>query len=247
MAYDQAIPLGAGLSGPVGMPSLSGSMNMPAPQNVMAAASNAPATTPSSEAGPSPADNNMPPRYTAADYRNELTRARKARRRKILLVVFLVLVLVGAAAAAILHFGASARAVSDGAMEPVMSQGHAVVTVKAHELKTGHVVAYHDGSGDVKFGRIVAEPGNWVSVSPDGTVAVSEEALTTDSANGVFGSNASSITTREVPDDSYYVLGDAEDATPSGLTTESDFVSNDAIEGKAVATVWPITSLSLVS
>lgn len=247
MAYDQALPLGASLSGQVNMPSLSGRVNTSAFQHVATAAPSAP-TASSSPAASTPAvANNTPPRFTAADYRNELIRARKARRRKIVLVVLLVFALASAAVALVMVMGASARTVSDSAMEPAMSQGQFILTVKEPELNTGHVVVYRDSAGEARFGRIVAGPGSWVSVSPDGTVAVSDDALTADSAAGVFGSNASSITTREVPDDSYYILGDAEDATPNGLTTESDFISADSIEGKAVATVWPVTSLSLVS
>ena len=247
MAYDQAIPLGAGLSGQLNMPSLSGRLNMPSLSHASTAQAGSPSGVSLSEASPAQAAGSSSPRFTAADYRRELARARKARRRKVVLIVFAVLLIVAVAVAVFMLMGASTRTVKDGAMEPIMSEGQAVVTVKSEELNTGHVVAYHDGTGDVKFGRIVAKPGDWVSVSPSGTVAVSEEALTNDGAAGVFGDDAKSITTREVPDDSYYILGDAEDATPNGLATQSDFVVGDDIEGKAVATVWPITSLGLVS
>ncbi|MBQ9042347.1 MAG: signal peptidase I [Eggerthellaceae bacterium] len=186
-------------------------------------------------------------RFTTADYRRELERVLKARKRKVALVVFVVILVVALIVAAVFVFGVSARAVDDSRMEPALSQGQHVIMVNARDLSSGTVIAYHDNTGELQFGRIVAGPGDWVSVDKQGTVAVSNSALSADSAANVFGSNASSITTREIPESKYYVLGDAESATTSGLTSEADLVSGDQVVGQAVAKVWPITSVGLVA
>lgn len=186
-------------------------------------------------------------RFTAADFRREIERVRRARRRNIALIVIAILLVVAALAVAVFMFGVSARTVNGSDMEPVMSEGQAVLTTRANDIRSGTVVAYHDGGGELQFGRVVAEPGDWVSVSPDGTVAVSDSALSTESAANVFGANASKVTTREVPESSYYVLGDAEDATVNGLTSEADFINADQVVGQALVKVWPITSVGLVS
>lgn len=186
-------------------------------------------------------------RFTAADFRREIERVRRARRRNIALVVIAILLVVAAAAAAIFAFGVTARTVNDSDMEPVMSEGQSVLTVNAGEIRSGAVVAFHDDGEELRFGRVVAEPGDWVSVSPDGTVAVSDGALSAESAANVFGANAGSVTARAVPDNAYYVLGDAEDATVNGLTSEADFVNADQVVGQALVKVWPITSVGLVA
>ena len=184
--------------------------------------------------------------FSAADYRRELARVKRVRKRNVALVILAALIIAAGVAFVVLS-GATPHTVSDSSMAPVLSEGEHVITVNAREIRTGSVVAYHDENGDVQFGRVVAEPGDWVSVGADGTVAVSEEALSVDSAKNVFGTGYDSVTTRIVPDDSYYVLGDAEDATVAGLSNASDFVSDDQVVGEALAKVWPITSVSLVS
>ena len=222
MTYNQAV---------MSSPGMSGSINMPGASHVAHAASSVPRPS---------------QLFSAADYRNELARVKRVRKRNVVLIVLLVLIAAGIAAFVFLT-GASATTVKSTSMAPVLAEGECVITVKAGEVRTGSVVAYRDSAGELQFGRVVAEPGDWVSVAPDGTVAVSEEALSVESAKNVFGTGLSGVTTRVVPDGSYYVLGDAENATADGLSTSQDFVASDQVVGKPVARVWPITSVGLVS
>lgn len=186
-------------------------------------------------------------RFTTADFRREIERVRKARRRKVALIVAIIAAVVALVVALVAVLGVSARTVNSANMEPALSQGQSVIMVNVRDLSSGTVVAYHDNAGELQFGRVIAEPGDWVSVDREGTVAVSETALSADSAMSVFGSNAGSVTSREVPAGAYYVLGDAQDATASGLTSEADLVSGDQVVGQAVAKVWPITAVGPVS
>ena len=185
-------------------------------------------------------------RFTAEDFRREIARVRKARKRNVVIVAIVVAIVAIAIVVGVLA-GVNARAVADEGMAPSLSQGQFVVTARDREPASGDVIAFHGEAGDVQFARIVAGPGDWVSVASDGTVAVSEQALSADSAKNVFGDNASSVVSRVVPENSFYVLADAENATTSGLTDETDFVDAGRIAGRAVATVWPVTSVGLVS
>ena len=243
MAYDQAASLGPAMPGQMNAPLQSGQEYASRSSHVALASAPAHAAPQSAQQAPSPNGTNP---FSAEDYRRELARTRKSRKRKVAIVVLIMLV-IAAIVALVFFTGTSARAVSGAGMEPVLAEGEAIITMKAREPHTGSVVAYHDHGGELQVKRVVAEAGDWVSVAPDGTVAVSDGPLSNESTRNVFGSNASAVTAREVPEGSYYVLGDAEDATADGLTSEADFIGGDQVVGEAVAKVWPITSLSLVS
>lgn len=185
--------------------------------------------------------------YSSADFRAELARSRRARKRRIVLAVVIVIVVVALAAAAVAVL--TSHKVADASMEPVLSEGQAVLVIPADTFESGMVVAYaaSETSDEVRFGRVVALSGNWVSIASDGTVAVSEVQLTAETAKSVFGANASTATSLQVPEGSYYVLGDAESATLTGLQTGEDFIAGSRIAGRALLSVWPLASFGLVA
>lgn len=227
-----------------GLAAVSGRLNMPAFElgsHITRLDPAASAAVP--DAGAAPGE----PRhaYTAADFRRELARARRARKRRIFLAVVAVLAIV--IAVAYVTVGFSFQQVTVASMEPALAEGQVVLVAGGDSFAPGTVIAYDDADGSPRFGRVVAEPGSWVSISSDGTVAVSEFELSRETAVSVFGANASSITSRAVPEGRYYVLGDAEQVTVSGLQTEADFVDAGLIAGRAVFSVWPITSAGPVA
>ena len=130
-------------------------------------------------------------------------------------------------------------------MAPTLQQGQLVVSSKNANLSKGDVLAYRDGN-EVVFGRVVAEPGSWVNIMNDGSLSVTEASLDSSSSSGAAQSNNKVKITRQVPADSYYVFGDAESATMSGLANAEDFVTADQVIGKSLFTIWPITNVGPV-
>ena len=246
MAYQQAMPLGAGMSGKqIPISQAGGAQPVRSSQPAPAHSLN-PHAYVSSQPMHYARTFSVAKRFTAEDYRREIARVRRSRKRKIIAVVACVL-LAAAIACFILVAGARTLAVADASMEPAVSQGQTIIMVNANNPYVGAVVAYQDNAGDTHLGRVIAEPGDWVNVAADGVVAVSEERLSSKTAQNVFGTNAGTMVSRQVPEGLYYVLGDAEQATATGLTDKGDFVPGDQIVGRALAKVWPITSLGLVS
>ena len=130
-------------------------------------------------------------------------------------------------------------------MTPTLQEGEIVVTLKTSELKRGDVVAFYYGN-KLLVKRCIAGPGSWVNIMNDGTLFVTEASLGNSSSGTNQTSNKVKIT-RQVPPDSYYVFGDAEGATISGLANAEDFVMTDQVIGKTLFKVWPITSFGPVS
>ena len=183
--------------------------------------------------------------FTTDDLRNELKRSKRSRTLKRLGIVIGVLVALIAAAAVAVAVFCSVNQVNSDTMAPTLRDGQLVVSSKDASLSRGDVFAYRDGDG-VAFGRVAAEPGSWVNIMNDGTLFVTEASLGNSSSGANQTSNKVKIT-RQVPPDSYYVLGDAEDATISGLANAEDFVMTDQVIGKTLFKVWPITSFGPVS
>ena len=183
--------------------------------------------------------------FTTADLREELKRSKRTRAWKrfgIVLGVIVVLVAAAAIAAAVFY---SVNQVNSDSMAPTLQQGQLVVSSKDANLSKGDVFAYRDGD-EVVFGRVVAGPGNWVNIMNDGTLSVTEASLGSSSSSGAVQSNNKVKITRQVPSDSYYVFGDAEKATMSGLANAEDFVAADQIIGKSLFTIWPIANMGPV-
>ena len=178
--------------------------------------------------------------FTTADLRKELKRSKRNRAwKRFGIVLGVIVALIAAAAVAVVVF-CSVNPVNSDAMAPTLQNGQLVVSSKDASLSKGDVFAYRDGD-KVVFGRVVAEPGSWINIMKDGTLFVTESSLDASS------SNSKVKIARQVPSDSYYVFGDAEDATISGLANSEDFVTTDQVIGKSLFKVWPITSFGPIS
>ena len=184
--------------------------------------------------------------FTTADLRNELKRSKRSRALKRLGIVLGVLVALIAAVAIAVAVFCSVNQVNSDTMAPTLRDGQLVVSSKDASLSRGDVFAYRDGDG-VAFGRVAAEPGSWVNIMNDGTLFVTEASLGNSSSTGTSQSSNKVKITRQVPPGSYYVFGDAEDATISGLANAEDFVMADQVIGKTFFKVWPITSFGPVN
>jgi len=186
--------------------------------------------------------------FTTDDLRNELKRLKRSRALKRLGIVLGVLVALIAAAAVAVAMFCSVNQVNSDTMAPTLRDGQLVVSSKDTSLSRGDVFAYRDGDGDgVAFGRVAAEPGSWVNIMNDGTLFVTEASLGNSSSTGTSQSSNKVKITRQVPPGSYYVFGDAEDATIGGLANAEDFVMADQVIGKTFFKVWPITSFGPVN
>jgi len=184
--------------------------------------------------------------FTTADLRKELKRSKRDRAWKRLgIVLGIIVALIAAAAVAVVVF-CSVDQVNSDSMAPTLQNGQLVVSSKDASLSRGDVFAYRDGD-EVVFGRVIAEPGSWINIMNDGTLFVTEASLGNPSSSGTAQSSSKVKITRQVPPGSYYVFGDAEDATISGLANAEDFVTTDQVIGKTLFKVWPASSFGPVS
>ena len=184
--------------------------------------------------------------YTTADFRKELKRSKRRRGWKRFFIALVIVIALIAAAIAAVFALFSVNQVNYDTMEPVLQSGQTVVSNKDANVATGDVIAYRDGA-TIVFGRVVAKPGNWVTVMDDGTLIISDEQLDDQSAKAYVQSASSKVrTSRQVPSESYFVLGDSENATLNSVANGDNYVDSSKIIGKALYKVWPIANFGPV-
>lgn len=182
--------------------------------------------------------------YSIDEVREELARVKRLRRRNIVIAVLAGLI-VCAALIAVITIGTSDsfRTVSDDSMNPVLEQGQVVHVDRTFDLEADEIAVYLDTSGTVRFGRVIALPGEWVNAMSDGTVVVSEASLSdAAAADEQSGANALVVGSRQVPTGGYCVIGDADNAAEKILAGTDAFIRKGQVIGRAEWVAWPIWS-----
>lgn len=179
--------------------------------------------------------------YSVDDVRAELARVKRRRRLKVVLVIVAVL-LVALLVAGIASLGSSSsfKGISDGSMEPVLSEGQIVHVAKEDSITSDMVISYLDSSGVERVGRVIAVSDEWVNAVSDGTVVITDTPLSDASAQGVITQGASVLGSRQVPSGGFCVIGDADDESQRVMSGIDAFIRGGQVIGRVDAVVWPI-------
>lgn len=179
--------------------------------------------------------------FSAGDYRAEIARMKRKRRIVAILCVILAL-LVGLIVAAVLVFKlpGSLHVVNTSNMEPALSEGQLVITQEIDEPNSGDVIIYRDDSGTEQFARVLALAGEWVSISSDRSVTVSEVSLEGSTSPEVVKAGQSIVSSRQVPSGSCFVISDAAVNSTAQLAGVYTPIPYSSIVGRAAYRVWPL-------
>lgn len=130
-------------------------------------------------------------------------------------------------------------------MTPTLAEGNIVVSLKGKEFETGDVIAFYYNN-KILVKRVIANSGEWVDISKDGTVYVNNEAIEepyiTDKALGECDIKLP----YQVPESRVFVMGDHRSISVDSRNTAIGCVSDEQIVGKIVFRVWPLSGLGLV-
>ncbi len=177
----------------------------------------------------------------------ELNETRR-RSRNATIVRNAVYALLAAAAIAVLvaSFVLPVMRIYGTSMTPTTSEGDIVVAAKGSSFEQGDIVAlYYNNKLLVK--RVIAGPGSWVDIMDDGTVLVDgviiDEPYLTESSF-----EPCDITLPyQVPEDSYFVMGDHRSTSIDSRSSELGCVSTEDIVGRIVFRIWPLSGLGTIS
>ena len=170
---------------------------------------------------------------------------RRSRYRRILCSTVSVLIVVAAAAVLLATLLLPVFRIYGKSMEPTLSSGDIVLSVKAGSAEAGDLIAFYYNN-KILIKRVIACPGQWISIKEDGTVlvdgAVLEESYLSEKALG----ECDLTFPYQVPDERWFVLGDHRATSVDSRNETLGCVAEEQIAGRLILRLWPphrITSL----
>ena len=167
----------------------------------------------------------------------------KRRFRRLLRSTLYALVVVAAVAALIATLILPVLQIAGTSMAPTLNDGEVVVLAKTDRLKTGDLCAFYY-SNKVLIKRVIALPGDTISIESDGTVFL----------NGVM-LDEPYITTKalgecdvkfpyQVPENAFFMMGDKRETSIDSRSSVIGCIAADNLIGKLLFKVWPLNEFS---
>ena len=128
-------------------------------------------------------------------------------------------------------------------MQPSLSEGSIVLGWKPESYERGDICFfYHQNKLLLK--RVIGLPGDIIDIAQDGTVSVNGEALVETYVNQKSFGDCNISFPFQVPDDSYFVLGDNRLQSVDSRNSAIGCVSSNQMEGKVIFKIWPFGPIS---
>ena len=156
------------------------------------------------------------------------------------------LVTVAAAAVLIAVLVMPVLQIYGSSMTPTLAEGEIVVSVKGTDMKTGDIVAFYYNN-NVLIKRVIAQPGDWVDISEDGTVFVNNEVIDEPYITGKAFGECNIQLPYQVPDSRIFVMGDHRSVSIDSRNTAVGCVADEQIVGKIIFRVWPLNRFGKVA
>ena len=186
---------------------------------------------------PNPTRRDMP---TSAQIKAELAYERYKRRyRSVLRSTIYGLMAVAAAAVLIATLATPVLKIYGSSMTPTMEEGNIVVALKGSNFEQGDIVAFYYNN-KVLIKRVIAGPGEWVTVDEDGNVYVNNVKLNEPYLTEKSLGDSNITYPYQVPADRWFVMGDHRSTSVDSRNTAVGCVADETIVGRIVWNVWPL-------
>ena len=150
------------------------------------------------------------------------------------------LVTVAAAAVLIAVLLMPVLQIYGSSMTPTLSEGEIVISVKGTEMKTGDIVAFYYNN-NILIKRVIAQPGDWVNITEDGTVFVNNEVIDEPYLTEKAFGECNITLPYQVPDGKIFVMGDHRATSADSRNTAIGCVSEEQIVGRILFRIWPFS------
>lgn len=124
-------------------------------------------------------------------------------------------------------------------MNPTLSDGDIVVSIKSVDLKSGDLVAFYIGN-KLLIKRVIALPGDIVEIDESGLVTLNGEKFTEDYIVTPSQGTCNIEFPFTVPESSWFVMGDNRESSIDSRNTAVGCVYEEQIVGKVIFRVWPL-------
>lgn len=177
----------------------------------------------------------------------ELKRERHKRRfRRLLRSTVNALIVVAAVAALVATLVLPVLEIAGTSMEPSLNDGDIVLLVKTNDLQTGDLCAFYY-SNKILIKRIIATPGDYIWIEPDGTVFLNGEPLDEPYISEKALGECDVSFPYQVSENNYFVMGDHRETSIDSRSSVIGSIGEDQIVGKIFCKFWPLSEFELIS
>lgn len=169
----------------------------------------------------------------------------KSNYSKVLKNTVFSLLVVAAVAALIAVLLLPVLQISGTSMTETLQDRDIVVAINSSKYKTGDVIAFYYNN-NILIKRVIAGPGDWVNIDEEGNVFVNEVKLDEPYIKEKALGECNIELPYQVPDKKCFVMGDHRATSIDSRNSSVGCIGNDAVIGKIMIRVWPLSSISII-
>jgi len=153
-----------------------------------------------------------------------------------------VLLVVFAISAIAANFVFSVLKISGTSMQPNLAENDIVISVKTTEYRRGDIIAFYYNN-KILIKRVIATAGEWVEIDINGNIYVNKELIDEPYIKQKAAGESDLIYPFQVPEDSYFVLGDLRENSLDSRNSVIGCVPKDNVVGNIFFRVWPLNDI----
>lgn len=169
----------------------------------------------------------------------------KSKYTKILRSTIYALIIIASISALIGTLIMPVLEVNNTTMKPLLENNEIVLSLKTKKLKKGDIIAFYQGN-KILIKRVVAVPGNYISIDEEGNVYVDGEVLEEPYVTNKQKGETNIEFPYQVPESEYFVLSDERDKTTDSRNEDIGLIKKDNVIGKVIFRVWPFKKLGAI-
>lgn len=152
------------------------------------------------------------------------------------------LIIVAAAAVLVAMLVLPVLQITGASMTETLQDRDVVVALRGSDVKTGDVVAFYYNN-NILVKRVIANEGQWVNITEDGTVYVDNVQLDEPYISEKAKGDCNIQLPYQVPEGKVFVMGDHRSTSVDSRSTALGCVSKDMLLGHILFRVWPLNAL----
>lgn len=154
------------------------------------------------------------------------------------------IIVIAAAAVLVANLIISVLVVNRSSMSPSLENGDIIIALRISGVKKGDVAAFYYNN-KILVKRIIAEAGDWVNITEDGTVYINEKILDEPYITKKSLGECDIEFPYQVPEGAFFVMGDNRETSADSRLKDIGSVKKENIAGKVLIRLYPISKIKL--